>query len=262
MKRVLLQPEEPASLASLQGGGCSWGQQVGWLGNHGWVGGGGESSCQREALQLPLTLLLQHLAHQGLLLLEEDERRAALRDEQRKGADGGLCGGWQCWESVNAEQKRQTVTRGQCWTQCYSCSPVCICRSCSSCWEWQRGQRASLCSNWLLKTMKTVPWSHCVFVIFDGVLHLLLNDLRCYSLSCLSHLAFITLELHAFRPCRGEPHKGFSFELHSRISRKCQFLFKFGDICIKQSYFEQSRCHNWAALLCQVSWHPHLLWVL
>lgn len=92
--------------------------------------------------------------------------------------------------------------------------------------------------------MKTVPWSHCVFVIFDGVLHLLLNDLRCYSLSCLSHLAFITLELHAFRLCRGKPHKCFSFELHSRISRKCQFLFKFGDICIKQSYFEQSRCHN------------------
>lgn len=75
VERVLLQAEEPASLASLQGRGRGRGQQVGRLGNHGRTGGRGEGSCQREALQLPLPLLLQHLAHHHLLLLGEAERR-------------------------------------------------------------------------------------------------------------------------------------------------------------------------------------------
>ena len=73
VKCVVLQSEEAASLAALQGWGWSRGQQVGRMGDHGWVWRGGECSCQREALQLPLSLLLQHLAHHHLLLLGKEQ---------------------------------------------------------------------------------------------------------------------------------------------------------------------------------------------
>lgn len=70
---IVLQAKQVAPLSALQGRGCRWRQQVGWLGDHGWVRGRGECSCQREALQLPLSLLLQHLAHHHLLLLADSE---------------------------------------------------------------------------------------------------------------------------------------------------------------------------------------------
>lgn len=75
VKCVVLQAEQPAALATLQGRGRGRWQQVGRLGDHGRVGGGGEGSGQGEALQLPLSLLLKHLAHHHLLLLEGGRRR-------------------------------------------------------------------------------------------------------------------------------------------------------------------------------------------
>lgn len=83
VKCIVLQAKEAGTLAGLQGWGCGWRQQVGWLGDHGWVWSGGEGSRKREALQLPLSLLLQHLAHHHLLLLvETGEKTASLQDVQ------------------------------------------------------------------------------------------------------------------------------------------------------------------------------------
>lgn len=82
VKCVVLQSKDVPSLPPLQGGGGSWGQQAGWLGYHGWVWRGGEGSSQREALQLPLSLLLQYLADNHLLLLVGQGRTIRLWDTQ------------------------------------------------------------------------------------------------------------------------------------------------------------------------------------
>ena len=78
VKCSVLQPQQASGVALTTrqrrgrggGGGGAGGQQDGALGDHGGGRGGAERSRQSEALKLSLSLLLQHLVHHHLLLLQ------------------------------------------------------------------------------------------------------------------------------------------------------------------------------------------------